>query len=89
MLHPATTSRPDAGVRKQDSRSVNPDPNSGIGGSISPDPSGQSKLDILQQRMERVRAEKERLTKVGELEQMEAALQQEMMAELKKERGGA
>lgn len=49
--------------------------------------SGPSKLDILQERIERVRAEKERLSKLQELEGMEAALQQEIMAELKKEHG--
>ncbi|KAE9377246.1 glycoside hydrolase family 17 protein [Stipitochalara longipes BDJ] len=46
-----------------------------------------SRLDILQQRMERIRAEKERLAKERELEEMEAALQQEIMAELRKEHG--
>ncbi len=47
---------------------------------------GPSKVDILQERLERVRAEKDRLSKLQQLEEMEAALQQEVMAELKKER---
>jgi hypothetical protein len=47
---------------------------------------GPSKVDILQERLERVRAEKNRLSKLQQLEEMEAALQQEVMAELKKER---
>jgi hypothetical protein len=46
---------------------------------------GPSKVDILQQRLERVRAEKDRLAKLGELEEMEAALQQEIMAEFRKD----
>ena len=46
-----------------------------------------SRLDVLQKRMERIRAEKERLAKERELEEMEAALQQEIMAELRKEHG--
>ena len=46
---------------------------------------GPSKLSILQQRMECVRAEKERLAKEREPEEMEAALQQEIMTELRKE----
>jgi Eukaryotic aspartyl protease len=49
--------------------------------------SGPSRLDILQQRMDRVRVEKERLSKLQELEEMEAALQKDIMAELKKEHG--
>ena len=43
-------------------------------------------MDILQERLEHVRAEKDRLSKLQQLEEMEAALQQEVMAELKKER---
>lgn len=48
---------------------------------------GPSKVDILQERFERFRAEKERLAKTGELEEMETALQQEIMTELRKEHG--
>ena len=47
---------------------------------------GPSKVDILQERLERVRAEKDRLSKLQQLEEIEAALQLEVMAELKKER---
>ena len=47
---------------------------------------GPSKVDILQERLESVRAEKDRLSKLQQLEEMEAALQLEVMAELKKER---
>jgi hypothetical protein len=47
---------------------------------------GLSKVDILQERLEHVRAEKDRISKLQQLEEMEAALQQEVMAELKKER---
>lgn len=62
--------------------------NSGEGRATSPEVAGgSSRLDILQQRMERVRAEKERLAKVQELEEMEATLQEEIMAELRKEHG--
>lgn len=50
-------------------------------------PEGQSRLDVLQQRMERLRAEKERLAREKELQDLEASLQQEIMAELRKEHG--
>jgi Eukaryotic aspartyl protease len=43
-----------------------------------------SRLEILQERIERVRAEKERLAKVQELEEMELALKQEIMEELRR-----
>jgi hypothetical protein len=78
--------------RSSISESLLPGPsNPQAGGASSSDArsvsSGPSKLDILQNRIERVRAEKERLSKLQELEGMEAALQQEIMAELKKEHG--
>ncbi|PMD39513.1 acid protease [Hyaloscypha variabilis F] len=60
-----------------------------VGRASSPDvrsaSSGPSKVDVLQERLERVRAEKDRLSKLQQLEEMEAALQQEVLAELKKE----
>jgi hypothetical protein len=61
--------------------------NPGLGGVTSLKTSGLSKLNILQQRMKRLRAEKERLTKERGLEEVETALQKEIMADLRKQHG--
>jgi hypothetical protein len=45
----------------------------------------ESKLSILRGRMDKIRAEKERLLKVQELEEMEAAVQREIMGEQMRE----
>lgn len=49
--------------------------------------SGSSRLDILRTRIDKVREEKERLTRLQELEYLEAELQREIMDEQRKELG--
>jgi hypothetical protein len=79
-LHSSSTTKPDSLVQGSANSGIGPTGSANAGG-------GPSKLDILQQRIERVRTEKERLAKEREFEEMEAALQKEIMVELRKEHG--